>query len=97
MLTLFCPQKKRKPEGKAVVHMIRTASKKQENKPTKQTTKQKFNFNPREDRMSATMKNLHYIVKGTIEVCEDYDTLKRNQKQLYKVAEECNLKRGEMI
>ena len=33
-----------------------------------------------EDKMHATVKHIHYIVKGTLEVCEDFSTVKINHK-----------------
>ena len=50
-----------------------------------------------EYRISATTKHLHYIIKGTPEVWEEYATEKSKQKSLQKVAEEGNLEPGEMI
>ena len=52
---------------------------------------------PREYMMRATMKHLHYSVKETLDVCEDCSTSKSKQKLIHKVAEECNLKLGEII
>ena len=52
---------------------------------------------PGEDSMHATAKHLNYIVKGNLDVCEDYTMEKKNQKLLHKVAEERNLKPAEMI
>ena len=42
----------------------------------------------REDYMSTTRKHLQYSVKGTLDLCEDFATGKRNHKSLYRVAEE---------
>ena len=44
-----------------------------------------------------TSKQLHYIVKGALEVCEDCATAKRKHKLLHKVAYERDLNPGEMI
>ena len=33
-----------------------------------------------EDRMHATVKHIHYSVKGPLEVCEDFSTVKINHK-----------------
>ena len=50
-----------------------------------------------EDKMRATMKHFHYSVKGTLEVCEDFSTVKINHKKLCKVAEYPDLKPGKII
>ena len=47
--------------------------------------------------MRVTAKHLQYSINGTLEVCEDCTTAKSKQKLLHKVAEERNLKPGEMI
>ena len=51
----------------------------------------------REERMRTATNNLHYSVKGTLEVCEECVTARRKQKFLYKVVEERELNPGEMI
>ena len=52
---------------------------------------------PGEDSMRATAKQIHYIVKGVLEDCEELATTKNKHKYLHTVAEERNLKLGEMI
>ena len=47
--------------------------------------------------MCTAMNHLHYIVKVTLGVCEDYAMTEGNNKSLRKVAEERDLKTGEMI
>ena len=47
--------------------------------------------------MHVTKKQLHYILKGVLEFFEYCATSKRNQKILHKVAEERDLKPGEII
>ena len=50
-----------------------------------------------EDSMHATSNQLHYNVKGVIELCEYCAMAKIKQKFLDKVAEERDLNLGEMI
>ena len=52
---------------------------------------------PREDRMRAIAKHLHYIIRGTLEVGEDFYTAKRKHKSIHTVAEERDLKPGKII
>ena len=52
---------------------------------------------PREDRMCATLKHLHYSVKGKLSICEEYSTAKSYHKLLHKKVEERDLQPGEMI
>ena len=47
--------------------------------------------------MRATVKHLHYSVKGELEVFEYWTTDKINQKSLHKFVEERDLDPGEMI
>ena len=47
--------------------------------------------------MHAAAENLHYIIKGVLEVCEECAMAKIRKKLLHKVAEECYLNPGEMI
>ena len=47
--------------------------------------------------MHATVKHLHYSIKGVLEVCEDWDMSKSKQKFLHKVEEEHDLNPGKMI
>ena len=49
---------------------------------------------PGEYWVCATINHLHYSVKSTLEVCEDYAMEKRNNKLLRNVAEERDLKTG---
>ena len=51
---------------------------------------------PEEYKMLRTAHQLHYSIKEVIEVFEDCATAKIKQKFLHKVAEESNLKPGEM-
>ena len=98
---LFSPKKKN-TEGKAAVHLEGTTINKQGNKTTKKLATRKIHANdlhakirhPGEDRMRVAAKHLHYIIKGMIEVFEDYATAKIKQKSLHKVAEERDLKPG---
>ena len=46
---------------------------------------------------AAVIAHLHYSVMGMLEVFKDYAMEKRRHKCLHKVAEERNLKPGEMI
>ena len=46
--------------------------------------------------MCATEKNLHYILKGVLEVCNECDTAKNKQKLIHKVAEESDLNPGKI-
>ena len=94
--------KKRNMERKASVHPEGTAINKQENTTTKHLSMLKIQayeiyvklIHPGEDRMRATVKHLHYRVKGVLEVCEDCDMAKSKQKFLHTVAEERNLNSG---
>ena len=69
----------------AAVHLEGTSDKNQDKMKTKQFTKWKIHANKLhtmlghtgEDRTRATANHLCYIVKGVIEVCEDYDTAKK--------------------
>ena len=47
--------------------------------------------------MRALVNHLHCRFKGTLEVCEDCDTAKSDQKLLHKVAEEREIKTGKVI
>ena len=47
--------------------------------------------------MRALVNHLHCSFKGTLEVCEDCDTAKSDQKLLHKVAEEREIKTGKVI
>ena len=47
--------------------------------------------------MCATAKNLHEIMKGTLEVFEYFATKESKHKSLPKLTEERDLKPGEMI
>ena len=72
---------------------------------TKQIVTQKFHSNnlhakfghPVEYRMRETANHLNFSVKWELEVCENCSMEKRNQKLQHKVAEESELKLGEMI
>ena len=72
---------------------------------TKQQAMQKIHINElhmklihtREDRMHVTVKHLQCSVKGALEVCKYYATEKSMHKLIHKVAEEQDLKLGEMI
>ena len=50
----------------------------------------------REDWIRETAKNLHYIIKGVLEVCMDC-AMKKKQKIPHKVVEERYIKTEEMI
>ena len=50
-----------------------------------------------EDGMNAIVKHLNYSVNVALEVCEDCDISKIKQKLICKVAEEKDLKPGEII
>ena len=47
--------------------------------------------------MCTTTKHLHYRMKGELDVCEECATVKTRHNLLHKVAEERNLKPGEMV
>ena len=47
---------------------------------------------PVEYRMHVNANHRHYIIKGTLEVCENYTMEKSKQKYLHKVAEKRNTK-----
>ena len=104
-MPLFPPPEKRKPEGKAAVHPEGTAIKKQENTTTNQLVTRKIHTNRLhtklsntiEDRIHVTANQLHYILKRMIYIFEHCAKSKRNYKSLHKVAEEHDLKPGEII
>ena len=77
--TDFLVPERQNTEGKEAVHFQEASVKKQENKTTKQLVTRKIHTNelhsklslPGEDRMCATVKNLHYSVKGEVDVYKD--------------------------
>ena len=81
--TLLEPNK-RKTEDKTDLQLEGTAVKKQENTTTTKNATHKVHTNklhvklvhPGEDRMQATAKHLHYIIKGALDICEDCATAK---------------------
>ena len=91
--SLCCPLGSIICKGKADVQPEGAAANNQEQTTTKQLATPKFHANnlhmklghPGEDRMRGTMKNLHYIVNGALEVCEYCATANRNHKLLRKV------------
>ena len=105
MIPLFFYPKNQKREGGTAVQLQWSAVNKQENTTTKQNAAHKIHTNelhanfghPREGRISATENYLHYRVKGTVEVCEEFATAKSKNKFIHEVVEECNLEPGKMI
>ena len=103
--TAFLFPEKRKTEGKSAIQLEGMAIKKQENTTTKTIVTRKFHANdlhaklvhPKEGRMCATENHLHYIIKGTLEVCEYCATAKSNNQFLHNVMREPNFKAGKMI
>ena len=81
----------RKQEGKAYIQPKGTDVKKQENTTTKQIVTQKFYANdlhvklghPGEDRMRVIVKYLHYIIKDTLDICEEC-AAKKSNRNIYK-------------
>ena len=47
--------------------------------------------------MCTNAKNLHYSIKGTLYVCENWNVVKNNNEFLHKLAEEQELNPEEMI
>ena len=80
------------PEGKACIQPKGMDVKKQENTTTKQIVTQKFYANdlhvklghPSEDRMRVIIKYLHYIIKDTLDICEECATEKSNRNSYKK-------------
>ena len=101
---LLVPEK-RNPEGEASVHPEGMTVEKREQKTTEQQATQKIRVkelraklgSPIEDRICATVKHIHYSIKGMIQVYEDSAIVKSKHKFLHKVAEERDLKPGETI
>ena len=101
---ILAPEKG-KLEKKSAVNPEGMVVKQQEKTTTKQQTIWKTCVNkihtklvhPREDRMRVSTNNLHYRVKGAMEVFEDLTTAKSKNKFLRKVVEERDLNPGKMI
>ena len=82
----------RKQEGKAYIQPKGTDVKKHENTTTKQIVTQKIYANdlhvklghPSEDRMRVIIKYLHYIIKDTLEICEECTREKSNRNSYKK-------------
>ena len=84
--------RKRHTKGNASIHPEGIAVNKQEEK---KITKRNLFTNklyteighPGEDMMRPAANNLHYCVKGKIEVCEDFDMEKSEDTLLHKVTQ----------
>ena len=77
--TALLSPKKWKLEGKAFLHTEGTYVKNQEKTTTKELAPRKIHTNELhvklchtgEERMCAAINNIHHMIKGTIEICED--------------------------
>ena len=86
----FLYPNKQNPEGNANVQLEGTASKNREKTATKKIAARKIHKNKlhaklghtRKDRMRATVKRLHYSIKGTLEVCKGCAMSKIKHKSL---------------